>query len=120
MKQTKLPRPKRDSSASESGIHVHGDYNRVLINSNDESINVVEKHTVTQTLDLLTQEIEKGMDNGKKLDDASEILQLVRELVEQNRARPGVVDKLLKSLPVVGKVASLTAIVVSALRAMSD
>ena len=90
------------------------------MNSNDESINVVEKHTVTQTLDFLNREIEESMDDGKELDDAKEILQLVRELVEQNRARPGVVEKLLKSLPVVGKVASLTANVVSALSAMSD
>ena len=119
-KQTKLPKPKRDSSSSESGVHVHGDHNRVLINSNDESINVVEIHTVTQTLDLLNREIEESMDDGKELDDAKEILQLVRELVEQNRARPGVVEKLLKSLPIVGKVASLTANVVSALGAMSD
>ena len=119
-KQTRLPKLKRESSSSESGIHVHGDHNRVLVNSTDESTNVVEKHTVTQTLDLLAREIEDGMDAGKELDDAKEILQLVRELVDQNRARPSVVEKLLKLLPVVGKVVSLTENAVSALGAMSD
>ena len=119
-KQTRLPKLKRESSSSESGIHVHGDHNRVLVNSTDESTNVVEKHTVTQTLDLLAREIEDGMDAGKELDDAKEILELVRELVDQNRARPSVVEKLLKLLPVVGKVVSLTENAVSALGAMSD
>ena len=119
-KQTELPKPKRDSDPTDSGIHVHGDHNRVLVHSTDESINVVGQYPVTHTLDLLTQEIEKGMEDGQERDDAKEILQLVRELVEQNRARPGVVEKLLKSLPVVGQVVQLTDKLVSGLETMSD
>ena len=119
-KQTKLPKPKHDSGPSDSGIHVHGDHNRVLVHSIDESINVMDEHPVTHTLDLLTQEIEKGVEDEQERDDAKEVLQLVKELVEQNRARPGVVEKLLKSIPVVGKVALLTDKLVSGLKAMSD
>ena len=118
-KRTKLPKTPTSRTPS-SNIHVHGDHNRVLVDSNDESINIVGTNTILHVLDSLTEEVEKRIADDEKLADAKETLRLVRELVEQDRARPGVVETLLKSLPVVGQIGALTQKVLATINGLPD
>ena len=116
-KQTKLDKETKNQKphTSQSHIHVQGNQNRVLVQSKDDSINIVQANSVINAFDALQREIENEIEDEQELADAIDILEIVRQTVEQSNARSSVVEKLLNNLPGVGKIASLANAVVTAL-----
>ena len=100
---------------SQAHIHVQGNLNRVLVQSTDDSINIVQANSVFNALDALQGEVENEIEDEQELSDAIDILNIVRKAVEQNNAHPSVVEKLLNTMPNVGKIVSLANAVVTAL-----
>ena len=116
-KQTKLAQETKNQKpyTSQSHVHVQGNQNRVLVQSTDDSINIVQANSVFNALDALQREVENEIEDDQELSDAIDILKIVRKAVEQNNARPSLVEKLLNNLPRVGKIVSLANSVVTAL-----
>ena len=116
-KQTKLDQETKNQKphTSQSHVHVQGNQNRVLVQSTDDSINIVQANSVVNAFDALQREVENEIEDDQELADAIDILKIVRKAVEQYNARPSVVEKLLNNLPGVGKIVSLANAVVTAL-----